>query len=278
LFTLGNVGDVALRAVVDAILFGQTSFAGSFFIPPGLTMPYMVAIDSGQLPVGVYQQTITLRTSDAQWSLLTVTLKATITASPVGGALAYIIDPYKPLTTGLYVQGPQTRKAVVKYSEAVAVDAAKVHPLVVRDDLSDQTLGLGRKIASNPSAYGYDPALVGLGMQGAMVGQGISQSQLIDVTPTPTVTNKATPNPPMTTLNPLEGCYWKSADGKSHRYELVNQGKSWFDALADARQRSLGGVSGYLATITSSVEQDCLYQMVAARPVNQQNYWIAGAD
>ena len=169
LFTLGNVGDVPLRAVVDKIPFGQTSFAGSFFVPPGLTMPYMVAIDSGQLSVGAYQQTITLRTSDAQWSALTITLNATITASPVGGALAYIIDPYKPLTTGLYVQGPQSRKAVVKYTEAAAVDAVKVHPLVVRDDLSDQTLGLGRKIASNPSAYGYDPALVGLGMQGAVV-------------------------------------------------------------------------------------------------------------
>ncbi|MFN5934950.1 MAG: hypothetical protein ACK46D_11700, partial [Roseiflexaceae bacterium] len=107
--------------------------------------------------------------SDMQWPTLQLVLKATVTATGAASTITYIPDPYRPLTTGVYVKGPRNTRDAVVYQEAAAVDAGKVQPLVVRNDLTDEAIGLGRRIATNPSAYGYDPALVGLGMQGAVV-------------------------------------------------------------------------------------------------------------
>jgi alpha-tubulin suppressor-like RCC1 family protein len=103
-------------------------------------------------------------------------------------------------------------------------------------------------------------------------------------TPTPTFTrsktptNPGTPLPPPSTPNAANGCFWQDSSGVKHRYELVNAPLSWFDAITAAHQRNINGTYGYLATITSTAEQDCLYQLEMTRPAGSRNYWVAGTD
>jgi hypothetical protein len=98
------------------------------------------------------------------------------------------------------------------------------------------------------------------------------------LTHTPTPTNLGTPFPPPSTLSVANGCFWQDSTGVNHRYALVNASLSWYDAIYAAQQHNINGTYGYLATITSAAEQDCLHQLVMTRPVGYRNYWVSGTD
>jgi len=60
--------------------------------------------------------------------------------------------------------------------------------------------------------------------------------------------------------------------GMVHEYEINQDLLTWEQAKAAAEARTLGGQQGYLATIMSAAENDCIAQLVDA-----QSGWTNGA-
>ena len=199
MLTFANVGDVPMRASINKVANTQTSFTGAFFVPAGLVLPYIIAFDTGALTPGAFNQTVSVRTSDPTWPVLNIRFQGTIVASPVGASIAYVEDVYEPLTTGVYVKGPQSRRAVVKYNEAAVANPGLVHPLAIYDDLSGQAIGVGRKIVNNPSVFGFDSTLANRS-GGVVVERSDEVAPVATMTPTPflSATSTATPTPVFT--------------------------------------------------------------------------------
>ena len=63
-----------------------------------------------------------------------------------------------------------------------------------------------------------------------------------------------------------------SVDGKSHFYKYVSGSYDWPSAKADAEAQSLYGMTGYLATITSSEENDFITDKLLG------DGWLGGSD
>ena len=61
-------------------------------------------------------------------------------------------------------------------------------------------------------------------------------------------------------FEPTKGCFWREANGRAHRYEIVTYYKdvTWNQADIFASQRTFRGVKGYLATIVNGSEDWCV--------------------
>lgn len=92
-------------------------------------------------------------------------------------------------------------------------------------------------------------------------------------TPTPTLAPTATPAP---TLPPLVGLGQVRDAATGHVYELVRATVTWDQARAAASGRTLGGVRGHLATITSQAEQDLVAQLRGAE--GEVEGWLGGVQ
>ncbi|MBU0718384.1 MAG: hypothetical protein KJ749_09065, partial [Planctomycetes bacterium] len=68
--------------------------------------------------------------------------------------------------------------------------------------------------------------------------------------------------------------------GNGHYYEIIIDTVFWTDALTGAASRILevknGDLRGYLATVTSSAEDEFLYDMIAV--AGFPNTWLGGSD
>lgn len=61
-------------------------------------------------------------------------------------------------------------------------------------------------------------------------------------------------------FDPAKGCFWREANGRAHRYEIVTYytDVTWNQADIFASQRSFRGIKGYLATIMNGSEDWCV--------------------
>lgn len=61
-------------------------------------------------------------------------------------------------------------------------------------------------------------------------------------------------------FEPSKGCFWREANGRAHRYEIVTYytDLTWNQADMLASQRRFRGVKGYLATIVNGSEDWCV--------------------
>ncbi|MGY3778700.1 MucBP domain-containing protein [Isobaculum melis] len=64
---------------------------------------------------------------------------------------------------------------------------------------------------------------------------------------------------------------WKDPQGITHYYKFVPAYTSWLDAYNAAKKITYKGLTGYLATITSEVEHDYIYNSIAKNPG-----WLGG--
>lgn len=73
---------------------------------------------------------------------------------------------------------------------------------------------------------------------------------------------------------------WSShPDGMAHYYDIVgNTSLSWYDARVEAESAVFNGMKGYLVTITSSSENQFIWDMYLDADSNPQSmyYWIGG--
>lgn len=75
--------------------------------------------------------------------------------------------------------------------------------------------------------------------------------------------------------------FWSSAvGGNDHIYEFVNTDVRWDTALSLAASKTLGGVNGYLVTITSLAEQAFIVSRMNLITVgwDSNEIWIAATD
>ena len=73
--------------------------------------------------------------------------------------------------------------------------------------------------------------------------------------------------------HPASACRWVDKGGMVHEYEINQDLLTWDQAKAVAEARTRGGQQGYLATITSAVENECILQLLDA-----QGGWSSGAS
>jgi alpha-tubulin suppressor-like RCC1 family protein len=72
--------------------------------------------------------------------------------------------------------------------------------------------------------------------------------------------------------HPASACRWVDKGGMVHEYEINQDLLTWDQAKAAAESRTRGGQQGYLATITSQAENECVWQLI-----NAQLGWTSGA-
>jgi len=73
--------------------------------------------------------------------------------------------------------------------------------------------------------------------------------------------------------HPASACRWVDKGGMVHEYEINQDLLTWDQAKVAAEARTRGGQPGYLATITSVVENECIQQMLY-----DQSKWHGGTD
>ena len=74
--------------------------------------------------------------------------------------------------------------------------------------------------------------------------------------------------------HPASNCRWVDKGGMVHEYEINHDLLTWDQAKAAAETRTRGGQNGYLVTITSQAENDCLLQMIDTQQ-GWVTYWSA---
>jgi hypothetical protein len=96
-----------------------------------------------------------------------------------------------------------------------------------------------------------------------------------------TATTTATVTPTVTAVL-SKGCYWVDQTGLKHRYQVVSYGGNldWAVARDLATQLRFNGVVGYLATITYSVEDTCLRDLIydALPKIDPYGVWVGATD
>ncbi|MCD6291573.1 MAG: hypothetical protein J7M34_13825, partial [Anaerolineae bacterium] len=127
----------------------------SFSIGPADAMGLDVTIDTHYLPVGSFDRTILVRTSDPAHPTQTFRVMGTVEPY-VDPARAMGVSPYRPWDQRVVVAGDHQARDVVTFDDAIAADAADVHPLLVYDDTRRDVLGAGREVAC---AVGGDGAV-----------------------------------------------------------------------------------------------------------------------
>ena len=151
-----------------------------------------------------------------------------------------------------------------------SVNAAGMLELVSIDGRAIKVEGLPRPEVINSSAlttHGY------LKMVSRNFGQyDVTQigTEQITIQPPPSTTVPTTPTEVYTNNDPN---YYFNPDN-SHVYQALSDCTSWEDAVAKAAASSFNGISGYLATVTSSTEDNFIKSLV---PVDEQ-YYLGGSD
>ncbi len=131
-----------------------TSFGSrpSLSIEPSGATGLNVMLDTYYLPVGVFERSVTVRTSDPAHR--TQTFRAQGTVQPYGApARSLAISPYRPWDVKVAVSGDRTYRELVTFNDTIAADAAAVQPLWVYDDTRQNRLGAG-KLVTHATASG----------------------------------------------------------------------------------------------------------------------------
>lgn len=144
---IANTGQNSLMLTQRAVEHVQSNLQGTAMLPIGAVGELRFSLDTGNMPAGSFTKSIQIRTSDPLQPLLTVQLSGEIVEA-YSDIVAYVPDPYKPLETALYVQGPQDALAPVTYDNVIVTEQARIRPVEVVDDLTGVSLGRGRAVAS----------------------------------------------------------------------------------------------------------------------------------
>lgn len=166
-FTLANTGLLDMLTYVNPPQGVSLSQTGSRKVGPADMTTYEIALNTTSLPLGAYDQTITLRTSDADRPTRTVHVSGTViagTADAAGGS-------YRPLDVDVTVTGNQSQGTWWTYTHTLGPDPASLHPVKVYNDTYTTLWGVG-KYATDFSAGTAPSDMFGDGRDGVMPSSG----------------------------------------------------------------------------------------------------------
>ena len=143
--TFANQGQQELLTYVIAPQGLSVSQTGSHRISPADLARYTVILNTDGLPVGAYDQTITIRTSDLDHPNRTVRVTGTITSAPediTQGALERPLD-FAATISGIHNQGEW-----VEFTHDLGPEPQSLHPIRVFNFDFSELLGVGKYASS----------------------------------------------------------------------------------------------------------------------------------
>ena len=139
--TLSNTGFGPLQTWIDTPVGLTISAAGVSSVAPGDSAVYDLALNTQQLPVGPYSQTIAIRTSDPSMGNPALVVIGMITSPPSDvpeGALAYAMD-YDLNVTGNHSVGEQ-----ITFTHNLGPSPVTLHPIKVNSQNRSTVHGVGK--------------------------------------------------------------------------------------------------------------------------------------
>jgi len=136
---------------------------------------YELLLDTGALPVGPYDRTVILRTSDPNRPIVSVRLVGTIVA-PTGDTAGQ--NDLRPLDVPVTVQGPKNQGEWVTFTHNLGPDPASLHPVKVYSQDYGTLHGVGKYATDfGQGTASYD--MFGDGRDGDLV-VGAGQTVYVD--------------------------------------------------------------------------------------------------
>ncbi|GIV80145.1 MAG: hypothetical protein KatS3mg050_4539 [Litorilinea sp.] len=129
---------------------------------------YELVLNTGELPVGPYDRTVTLHTSDPNRPTVSVRLVGTI-AAPTGDTAGQ--SDLRPLDVAVTVQGPRNQGEWVEFTHDLGPDPQSLHPVKVYSQDYGTLHGVG-KYATDFSAGTASYDMFGDGRDGVMPSSG----------------------------------------------------------------------------------------------------------
>lgn len=165
--SVGNAGRRELLTFVSDVPGLSLSQKGSRAVGPADVTDYELALDTQQLPVGAYDRSFTIRTSDPARPTQAVRVRGAITAgaADVPGGLR------RPLDVDVTVSPPQSQGAWWTFAHTLGPDPATLHPVKVFDASYATLLGVGQ-VATDFSAGTASADMFGDGRDGPMPSSG----------------------------------------------------------------------------------------------------------
>ena len=156
--SLANVGYVPLHVSTagDTALTAELAAIG-----PAQFQNLNLALDTALLPIGNYNQTLTIHTSDINNPTLNINVSGTI-APLATEALAHGVSNIRPWDQYAYVPGPHSLNDVVTFDHTITDNPDQTHPLYVYTNDETTLLGVGE----------YGPDFNDLGVSSAIFGNG----------------------------------------------------------------------------------------------------------
>lgn len=142
-FTLANTGQLDLLTYVSAPAGLSVSQTGSRSIAPGNMTTYDVMLNTANLPVGPYDDTITVRTSDPANPTRTIQVIGTVAAAPADTPVGAL---QRPLDWPATVSG--TLGQWVEFTHTLGPEPQTLHPVKVYSQDYSTPYGVGRYAAS----------------------------------------------------------------------------------------------------------------------------------
>lgn len=143
-FSVANTGHLDLLTYVGAPPGVSLSQTGSRRLGPADLTTYEIALDTAALPVGAYDQTITLRTSDPDQPSRSITIHGEVTPMPEdspGGATL------RPLDWDATIPGNHSQGEWVEFTHTLAPEPQSLHPVKVYSQDYSALKGVGKYAA-----------------------------------------------------------------------------------------------------------------------------------
>ncbi|MGB5051468.1 MAG: CARDB domain-containing protein [Caldilineaceae bacterium] len=167
-FALASVGYLDLLAYLGNAPGLSVDGPAATSISPGDVALYTVQLNTESLPVGAFEATIPVRTSDPQNPAASLTIRGTITPMPAdapGGAVL------RPLDVDAAIPGDHAAGEWVTFSHNLGPDPQSLHPVKVYSQDYGTLHGVG-KYATDFGAGTASYAMFGDGRDGVMPGSG----------------------------------------------------------------------------------------------------------
>lgn len=144
-FTFANVGEGDLLTFIDAPAGMTVSQVGSRNLAPAEFTRYEIDLNTADLPLGIYDQTVSIRTNDPENPLRSIHVVGTViqgTADIPAGSVQ------RPLDYAVTVPGPQTQGTWYNFEHPLGPDVQSLHPVKVFNQDYFHPWGVGRYATS----------------------------------------------------------------------------------------------------------------------------------